>query len=159
MTTEDTIAADIRAVCTDEELADAIHLLDMEIAYSQKQRGQIEMTLTRRLQERNALELAHPTLLVKLAYPSPEYNTPKLRSLLGEVVSPEEFIKAYKSEHTEQVEVAARFDGRQLNVLTRKYGQPVQEVLDQARLPATPRLRITAKDVVNHGDNSQLAAS
>ena len=156
MTTEDTIAADIRSICTDEELADGISLLDEEIAYCQNQRGQVEMELTHRLQGRGARELAHPTLVVKLEYPSPAYDVGKLRAL-AEVIPPEDYTAAYQPEHTKEVRVPARFDSRQLNVLAGKYGQPVQTVLDQAKLPSTARLTVKAKEVVNHGDNSQLA--
>jgi len=138
----------------DAMLAEGISRMAFDLTEIQNAKGRMEQELTRRLQDRGARELAHATLIVKLAYPSPEYNTPKLRLLLGEVVSPEECAKAYKAEHTKQVSVAAKFDGQQLNVLARKYGQPVQEVLDQARLPAAPRLVVKAKETkeVNHAN-------
>ena len=140
----------------DEGLAELIAAVDKDIAALQRERGLLEMELTRRLVDRGARELAHPTLEVRLDYPSPTYDVGKLRAL-AEIVPPEDYAKAYQPEYIKQVPVAARFDGRQLNTLARKFGTPVQGALELARLPSSPRLRITAKEVASHNDNSQLA--
>ena len=132
----------------DQELADLIRMYDENIAFQQKQRGLAEQELTCRLQERGALELAHPTLKVTLEYPSPTYDVGKLRAL-AEIVPPEDYAAAYQPEHIKQVPVAARFDGRRLNTLARNYGQPVREVMERAQLPSSPRLTVKAKEVVN----------
>ena len=68
-----TISDDVRA-WTDEAIADCINEENKCIAVAEHVRGRMTMELTRRLQDRNALELAHPTLEVRLEYPSPTYD-------------------------------------------------------------------------------------
>ena len=129
----------------DAMLAEGIALMTLDLTEIQNAKGRMEQELTRRLEERGARELAHATLIVKLEYPSPTYDVAKLRPL-AEIIPPEDYAKAFQPEHTKSVPMPARFDGKQLNALARKFGQPVQEVLDQARLPSAPRLVVKAKE-------------
>ena len=139
-----TLATLETGIMDDVTLATLIDHLDTKIKGLQNERGHVEQELTRRLQERGARELAHPTLEVKLVYPSPTYETAKLM-VLAEIIPPEDYNKAYQPAWVKEVPQAARFDGRQLNTLARKYGEPVQKVLDQARLPSAPKLDVKPK--------------
>ena len=149
MTTENCsegwVRSDWYTKATDAELADSIAMNQNSIAVLQEDQGRAERELTHRLQSRNALELAHPTLEVKLVYPSPVYETAKLMAL-AELVPPEAFDAAYKSEWVKQVPQPARFDGRGLNVLARLYGKPVTDLLEKAKLPSSPRLVIKPRE-------------
>ena len=138
-----TIYDDVRA-WTDEAIADCINEENKCIAVAEQVRGRLTMELTRRLQARNAMELAHPTLDVKLVYPSPTYDMGCLVAL-AEVVPPEDYAKAYQESYVKQVPQPARFDGRVLNTLARKYGEPVTAILDRAKLPSSPRLVVEEK--------------
>ena len=130
---------------TDEELADWLLTTKNLIAIFQEQQNCTEQELIRRLQGRDAMELAHPTLEVKLVFPSPVYETAKLMAL-AELVPPEEYTKAYQPEWVKEIVQAARFDGRVLNTLARKFGAPVTALLARAELPSSPRLVVKTKE-------------
>ena len=144
------------ATATDAELADFIAMTKNAIARFQEDQGRAEQALTQRLQERGALELAHPTLEVKLLYPSPTYDVPTLL-ILAEIVPPEDYAKAYQPAWVKAVPQAARFDGRVLNTLARKYGTPVTAILEQAKLPSSPRLVVKVKEEAPHASVDQEA--
>lgn len=129
---------------TDEMLVNQIYKLDQQIKQMQTYREKSALELIQRLENREARELAHPTLEVKLEYPSPTYDVAKLRAL-AEAIPPEEYALAYQREHVKEVQVPARFDGRVLNTLARKYGKPVAEIMAGAKLPSSPRLNIQPK--------------
>lgn len=143
-TTEVTAVSITFGWTTDEALANIINDKEAAIAVLENEVHYAVTALTLRLQNRGALALAHPTLEVSLVYPSPTYETSKLKAL-AELVPPEDYAKAYQPEWVKEVPQPARFDGRQLNSLARKYGQPVREILAAAQLPSTPRLVVKAK--------------
>ena len=145
MSTKDVVTHPWTATALDEELAEEISRLDDQIATLQRHRGLAEQELTRRLEGREALMLAHPYLQIELVYSTPSYDTAKLLAL-AEVIPPEDYHRAYHPEHVKEVQVAARFDGRQLNTLARRYGDPVRMILEGAKLPSNAKLVVRPKD-------------
>ena len=77
---------------TDEQLANEIFWRLTAEAEVRDRRQRLERELQRRLEARSATELAHPTLEVKLEYPSPSYDHGKLLAL-GELVPTDEWSK------------------------------------------------------------------
>jgi hypothetical protein len=128
---------------TDERLADDIKHWDDVIATLQRERGEKEMELTRRLQERGATRLDHPTLEVQLVTPSPTYDWNTLRRLAA-VVPPEELAKGFTPAHQEVVMIPDKWNLTKIKPLI-KYGNAVVEIINAAMIPGTPRLKITAK--------------
>ena len=129
----------------DADLAAGIdHYQRME-ASARNLRQRAETELQRRLEARGATELAHPALEVRLVAESPKYDPGKLQGLY-EVADPTEVSVAWEPPHEKTVEVAGRWNGTKLNTLARKYGDPVRQVLEAARLPGVVRLVVKPKE-------------
>ena len=103
-----------------------------------------EAELIRRMEANGATSLDHPTLVVRLEFPSPSYDIGKLRRLY-EVAPKEEVDKAVTPAHDEVVHVSEKWSAVKFKTLL-KYGVGVFEVIEAAKLPGGPaRLRITEK--------------
>ena len=112
-----------------------------------------EVELLRRMEEQSALRLNAARGHVDLKYGSPSYDTPALRPLL-ELITHEEMQEAYSHEREETVTrtVPERWNGTKLNMLERRYGGQVADVIQRARAPGAPRLTATIKE---SGDESE----
>ena len=130
---------------TDEELADSIATTKHAIALFQEDQGRAERELSQRLQERGARELAHPTLEVKLDLGTPKYFLPTMHKV-KEIISPEEWDKAFTPEHEETVLVEAKLDMKKARHWPKRFGKDVAAIFEEARLPSAPRLVVKAKE-------------
>ena len=139
-----TISDDVRA-WTDEAIADCINEENKYIAVAEHVRGRMTMELTRRLQERGAQELLHPTLEVKLDPGTPRYFLPTLHKV-KEIISPEEWDKAFMPEHEETVLVEAKLDMKKARHWPKRFGKDVAAIFEEALLPSAPRLIVKAKE-------------
>ena len=130
---------------TDEELADGIHgHLGLE-ALNRDFRQRLEQELQRRLEERRATELAHPTLEVKLEYPSPTYDPQKMHALM-ELVEPSTIAEAFTPQREKTVLVPESWDMRKVRGWPKRFGDEVAAVLERAKLPGgPPKLRVKEK--------------
>ena len=130
---------------TDEELADGIHgHLGLE-ALNRDLRRRLEQELQRRLEERGATELPHPTLEVKLEYPSPTYDPQKMHALM-ELVEPSTIAEAFTPQHEQTVLVPESCDMRQVRGWPKRFGDGVAAALERAKLPGgPPKLRVKEK--------------
>ena len=103
-----------------------------------------EAELVRRMEANGATSLDHPTLVVRLEFPSPSYDIGKLRRLY-EVAPREEVDKAVTPAHDEVAHVSEKWSAVKFKTLL-KYGVSVFEVIEAAKLPSGPaRLRVTEK--------------
>ena len=129
---------------TDAELAEDIDNLSHRIAVLEKAKGHMEQELTRRLQERGAQELAHPTLEVKLVRGTPQYDLLTMM-LLKELIDPEEWNKAYSPEHEETITVKAKLNMVKARHWPTRFGNDVAQVFEKALIATPSRLSIVAK--------------
>ena len=126
-------------------------MLASEIAASTKAEARLrdirqrwEMELVRRMQANGATSLDHPSLVVRLEYPSPSYDITKLRRLY-EVAPREEVDKAVTLAHDEVVHVPEKWAAVKFKPLLR-YGVGVFDIIQAATMPGgPPRLRVTEK--------------
>ena len=133
---------------TDEEIASQIQALREHLADTQAYSGRLEMELVQRLEARQATELQHPTLLVRVDYGTQRYDIPKLMALT-EMVPPDEWAKAWHPETVKEVPVPAGLDMRIANTWRKRFGTDISLVFDAARLPGAPRLVIKPKGAVH----------
>ena len=139
-----TISDDVRA-WTDEAIADCINEENKCIAVAEAVKGHAEQELVRRLQERGAQELFHPTLEVKLDLGTPKYFLPTMHKV-KEIISPEEWAKAFTPEHEETVLVEAKLDMKKARHWPKRFGKDVAAIFEEALLPSSPRLVVKAKE-------------
>lgn len=135
-----------------------LHLDDCELAneiadmtrlqkQNQERLDRLRFVLQQRLEARNATELPHPDLVVKLEYPSPTYDVGKLAAL-RELVPLELLLEsgAWVPEHEEIIHVSEKYDARVFRTWGKKYGDDVARVIEGAKLPGGPgKLRVTEK--------------
>ena len=139
------VRSDWYTTATDAELADAIVITKRSIAFFQADQGRAEQELTNRLQSRNALELLHPTLEIKLDPGTPKYFLPTMYKV-KEIISPEEWAKAFTPEHEETVLVEAKLDMKKARHWPKRFGKDVAAIFEEALLPSVPRLVVKAKE-------------
>ena len=127
----------------DTDLANAIALLLHTEAECRDHRQRCEHELQRRLEARGATELPHATLEVKLIYPSPNYDISTLRRLYEEL--PKEVVdQAVTPAHDKTIHVPEAWDARKFKSFA-KFGADVHAIIEAARLPAPPKLRVRPK--------------
>ena len=125
----------------DTDLANAIALLLHTEAECRDHRQRCEHELQRRLEARGATELPHPTLEVKLDYPSPSYDPAKLHQLY-EILPEHVVAPAVTPAHDKTVHVPEAWNGTKLRSLEHRFGNDVKAIISDARLPAPPKLRV-----------------
>ena len=108
----------------------------------QEAMSRVEIELTRRMQERGATAILNPLFEVKLEV-SFSLDAEVLRPL-AELIPPDEWQRGYTEAHEETIQVAARADLRVVKGWT-KYGAQIAGLIEKARVPGVPRLRIAPK--------------
>ena len=127
----------------------------LTIQQAQKQLAEERYALEQELQAR--MEADSATVLlgldgarVELVYPSPTYNNGILMEVL-ELLPPgaeAEMARGYIHAHEEIVQVAARFDMRQVKTWV-KFGKEIADTIERAKIPGRPGLKVTRKEQVN----------
>ena len=114
------------------------------IDLAMKDRGHIEMELTRRMNADNSTQIPHPHFEVKLGTPNYDYSRLKA---LAELVDKDEYRRGYTPAHeeTKKVHVPERFDMRVVNAW-HKYGSAIQEAIQHAELPLSRRITIRSRE-------------
>jgi hypothetical protein len=134
---------DYESVST-EELLDWHINFKSQVDTVQNKLNRIEWTLTRRMEADGAREVLHARATCILTPAKPMYVIPTLQSL-AEVVPPEIYEQGWEPEY--QKPMPAKFNMVQVNKWGRKYGKPVTDIIDAARLPDGPaRLQIAPKE-------------
>lgn len=133
---------------TDEDLVEQVAILDDTVRRAREQRQALETEIFARLQARNAREMPHPTYKVALEEDAPTYDVPRMIPVLGEVIPPDEWAKAFSEAHEETVQVPARLDMRVARYWADRYGDDVRRVFDEARIPGATRLKVTPRKPV-----------
>ncbi|MAH50201.1 hypothetical protein CMI37_30555 [Candidatus Pacearchaeota archaeon] len=115
------------------------------IDLAMKDKGHIEMELTRRMNADNSTQIPNPYFEVKLGTPSYDYSRLKA---LAELVSSDEYRRGYTPAHeeTKKVHVPERFDMRVVNAWN-KYGSAIQEAIQYAELPLSRRITIHSREL------------
>ncbi len=114
------------------------------IDLAMKDRGHIEMELTRRMNADNSTQIPHPEFEVKLGTPNYDYSRLKA---LAELVSSDNYRRGYTPAHdeTKKVHVPERFDMRVVNGWLR-FGSAIQEAIQYAELPLSRRITIRSRE-------------
>ena len=106
--------------------------------------ARIEFELKLRMEADGATAIAHPLLTCELKTPSPTYDTGKLRGL-AELVPPEILATGFTPAHPETIMVPDKWNATKFKAWV-KYGDAVAQVISDAAIPGTPRVRITRKE-------------
>lgn len=131
----------------DPELVWQLGIAQESMAQLRKRIQRLEHEVMMRLEKYQALELFHPEWECTLKKPSPTYDVPKLRAILGETVDPGIWKSAYIDEHPEVTIIPAKFNGTQMNSLARKHGKPITDAMAEALLPSAPgKLKVSRKE-------------
>ncbi len=129
------------------EMISASQVTEAEL---REERRKLEYELQLRMEQAGQKEVYHPSIKCELKAPTPVYDQGKLMGLL-ELIDPAVLPNGYTPAHTEIVNVDAKFSMTTVKAWGRKYGSEVQEMIDNARLPAgRGRLSIMAKPGVDH---------
>ena len=126
------------------------HLLTRWQIYEEHNRNavlwmdRIEFELKRRMEADGATAIAHPLLTCELKTPSPAYDQGKLRGL-AELVPPEILATGFTPAHPETIMVPDKWNATKFKAWV-KYGDAVAQVISDAAIPGTPRVRITRKE-------------
>ena len=131
------------ALVSDDELLASYVVLESGITDLVGRRDRIQQELERRMTERGATELPHPTIECVLKYPTPTVDTNKLMAL-NELLAPMTIEEGFTPEHTEARLVPAKFDMTVVNTW-KKYGKEVADIIEGAKLPTRPRLVVKRK--------------
>lgn len=109
-----------------------------------REKGHVEMEISRRMHDDDATVLRHDQLECKLGTAS--YDPGRLKAL-AELVPPAEFARAYTAAHTETktVDVAEKFDMRIITAWG-KLGKRVATAIKDAELLYSRRLTIKVKE-------------
>ena len=97
------------------------------------------------MEEREAIEIFHPTLSVKLESRHTGYDLSRIQAL-KELLPPDVIAEAYVPAHEETITVLDKWDARKLLGWPKRFGKKVAEVLEQAELPRSVRLVIKPKE-------------
>lgn len=104
--------------------------------------GRIEYELQHRMTERGATAILDPFFECKLETPA-TLDAELLRPL-AEHIPPDEWTRGFTEAHQETVDVPARADLRTVKSWA-KYGAEVAALIERAKVPGTPRVKITPK--------------
>jgi hypothetical protein len=120
-------------------IARTIDVLRTERASLQAQIQDMEAELLQRIRNSGGTELPDPDFRIALDTGSPRYDHGIMVALLECGIPDAEIDKAYAPEHEETRTVPAKWNGTQVKVLERKYGDAAR-IIGQARIPGDARL-------------------
>jgi len=127
----------------DHELVEGIVLAQEQVKQALEVRDRLTFEAERRMLERRATAIDHPTIECILKHPSPTYDY-RLLVALKEEVSDQILFTGYTPAHEETVPVKESWDMRVVKTW-RKYGSNIGAILDMAVIPGQPRVQVKVK--------------
>lgn len=119
-------------------------LLERRIALSdgieelKEELGRVDMEIVHRIEADNAKVLVTDQHEASRANGTPTLDYGKLTPLKEGVMVEEDLLDCYIYEHKEMVVVPEKWSLAKLNEMARKYGDPVGNVLEEAKIPGRP---------------------
>lgn len=124
-----------------EQLADLIEIKASPLLEMQRD---LEFAIKQMMEAEHMREVDHPTVLATL---TPTTGTPDLAKLmiLGEMVPPGAWAKAYTATHEETIQVPSKLNMQQVKALATKYGDKVRTIIAEAVVPGPLKFHIDLK--------------
>ena len=141
MTTQTLTTLDLSVLSDDEVIAEIVEMRDT-IARSKDVKERFEWELSRRMRDRDATAIPHPTHDVRLETKR-EWMPDRLIPL-REIVDPAEWDRGFTEGHNETIWVSAKADMRIIRSW-RRFGVDAGRIIDAAEIPVESRLTIRGK--------------
>ena len=127
----------------DDLLADFV-AIDGGITMLGEQRQRIQQELERRMLEREATEILHPSIECRLEKGTPTWDYGKLAKL-RELLPPEVIDTAWSAAHQETVDVPEKWNMVKAKTFA-KYGGEIADVIAKATIPGRSRLVVKKRE-------------
>ena len=130
---------------SDTQLGDAWLAQDAALEIVRGYRAAIEAEIGRRMQERQATEIPHPTVLMTMRRET--FFDRDALAPLRELVPPDALGKGYTPAHAETVQVAEKWNMQQVKVWA-KYGGEIAAIIERASKVMNTGLMVKVKKKV-----------